>query len=258
MAEQFYTILTNVGKAKIANSLPTGTKINLTTLKVGDSNGTYYNPVETQTDIIHKVYECSITSIETDPTNPNWIVISSAIPSSVGGFMIREAGIYDDANNLIAIGKYPETYKPVASDGSTKELYIKMTLEVTNATSVELKIDPTVILATKKDITILDTKIEQFEADNVHSINTINNAMADNSTYSTYKTNVDANGIFTTIQYKRKNGTLILKSILSGGTTPKYTTRTETEYLTDGTTVSVTRVYSITYTLDKVTSEVLQ
>lgn len=161
MAEQFYTILTNTGKAKIANSLPTGQKVNLTKMKIGDSNGTYYNPSENQTELVHKVYECNVTSVEVDEINPSWITITAAIPSDVGGFSIREVGIFDDSNSLIAIGKYPETYKPVASDGSTKELYIKMTLEVTNAASVELKIDPTVILATKKDISNLDAKIEQ-------------------------------------------------------------------------------------------------
>lgn len=159
MAEQFYTILTNTGKAKIANSLPTGTKVNLTTLKVGDANGTYYNPSESQTALVHSVYSCNITSVDIDADNPNWITITSVIPSDVGGFMIREAGVFDSSGALIAVGKYPETYKPIASDGSTKELYIKMTLEITNASSVELKIDPTVIIATKKDINILTNSI---------------------------------------------------------------------------------------------------
>jgi peptidoglycan/xylan/chitin deacetylase (PgdA/CDA1 family) len=161
MAEQFYTILTNIGKAKIANSLPTGQKVNLTKMKIGDSNGTYYNPSENQTELVHKVYECNVASVDVDENNPSWITITSVVPSDIGGFSIREVGIFDDTNSLIAIGKYPETYKPIASDGSTKELYIKMTLEVTNASSVELKIDPTVILATKKDISNLDAKIEQ-------------------------------------------------------------------------------------------------
>ncbi|MGK0467160.1 hypothetical protein [Clostridium sp.] len=82
--------------------------------------------------------------------------------------------------------------------------------------------------------------------------------LANNSTYSTYKLNVDANGIFTEIQYKRQDSTLILKSILSGGISSLYTTRTETEYLADGITVKATRVYNITYMDDKITSEVLQ
>ncbi len=115
MAESYYTILTTVGQAKLANSYALGTKLNLTTFKVGD-----------------------------------------------GGFMIREAGVFDDAGNMIAIGKYPETYKPVLADGSTKDLYIKMILEVSNTSVVNLKIYPSVVLATKKDITILQNQINNI------------------------------------------------------------------------------------------------
>ncbi|WP_297422076.1 phage tail protein [Clostridium sp.] len=186
MAEQFYTILTNTGKAKIANSLPTGTKVNLTTLKVGDSNGTYYNPSETQTDLVHTVYTCNVTSVAVDETNGSWINITGVIPSDQGGFTIREVGVFDDGGNLIAIGKYPETYKPTASDGSTKELYLKMTLEVSNSTSVTLKIDPTVILATKSDINTLTTSMNN----SIGSINTQLSEIVPNTTLW-YLENID-------------------------------------------------------------------
>lgn len=159
MAEQFYTILTAIGKAKIANTTALGTKVNLTKFQVGDGNGTYYNPTEDQTELKHKTWEGPISSITVDENNPNWIVIQVMLPGDIGGFTIREAGVFDDENNLIATGKYPETYKPIASDGSTKDLVIKMILEVSNASSVTLKVDPTVILATKKDIEILENKI---------------------------------------------------------------------------------------------------
>lgn len=162
MAEQFYTIPTAIGKAKIANSIALGAKVNLKTMKIGDSNGIYYNPSESQTDLVHTVYSCEINSIEIDESNSNWINVVCAIPADVGDFFIREVGIFDDNNDLIAIGKYPETYKPLASNGSTKELYIKMIFEVTNVSSVTLKIDPTVILATKNDINILTNSIAKL------------------------------------------------------------------------------------------------
>lgn len=162
MAEQFYTIPTAIGKAKIANSIALGAKVNLKTMKIGDSNGIYYNPSESQTDLVHTVYSCEINSVEIDESNSNWINVVCAIPADVGDFFIREVGIFDDNNDLIAIGKYPETYKPLASNGSTKELYIKMTFEVTNVSSVTLKIDPTVILATKNDINILTNSIAKL------------------------------------------------------------------------------------------------
>ena len=159
MAESFYTILTKVGKAKLANSYALGTKLNLTQFKVGDGSGTYYNPTEDQTTLKNQVWSGNISSITTDTNNPNWIVIEAIIPVSDGGFMIREAAVYDDAGDMIAIGKYPETYKPVLADGSAKDLYIKMILEISNTSTVTLKIDPSSVLATKNDIENLRKQI---------------------------------------------------------------------------------------------------
>lgn len=83
---------------------------------------------------------------------------------------------------------------------------------------------------------------------------TVYNAMANiNDSYSLTKqrTNKDSNGIFTNVSYKRKrNGKLYATSVLSDGTSPKYTKRTETMYAEDGTTVIGTTVYTITYDSD--------
>lgn len=157
--EQFYTILTEIGKAKIANATVLGEKVNLTKFQVGDSNGQYYNPSETQTVLKNKVWESNITSIAPDENNPSWIVIFATIPGNVGGFTIREAGVFDYEGNLIAVSKLPETYKPTADNGSTKDLTIKIILEVSNAEVVTIKVDPTVILASKKDLQVLETKM---------------------------------------------------------------------------------------------------
>ncbi len=165
MAEQFYSLITLTGQAKIANANVLGNKVNFVKLKVGDGGGSYYNPTESATDIRNKVWEGSINSIYVDESNPNWIVIESIIPSDVGGFFVREAGVYDDENNLIVIGKYPETYKPVIAEGSAKDLVIRIILEVSNSESVTLKIDPTVVLATKKDVFILESRIAKNETD---------------------------------------------------------------------------------------------
>ncbi|WP_304341621.1 phage tail protein, partial [Metaclostridioides mangenotii] len=157
--EQFYTILTEIGKAKIANATVLGEEVNITKFQVGDSNGQYYNPSETQTALKNKVWESNITSIAPDENNPSWIVIFATIPGNVGGFNIREAGVFDSEGNLIAVSKLPETYKPTADNGSTKDLTIKIILEVSNAEVVTIKVDPTVILASKKDLQVLETKM---------------------------------------------------------------------------------------------------
>lgn len=163
MSEQFYTILTKIGKAKIANSAALGNQVNLVKFQIGDGGGSYYSPTEDQTKLKNKVWEGNISSVRIDEENPNWIVLETLIPGTEGGFMVREAAAVDNEGNLIAIGKYPETYKPVAGDGSIKDLIIKMVLEVSNTSAVTLKVDPTVILATKKDIIELDNKIKNIK-----------------------------------------------------------------------------------------------
>lgn len=150
MNENFYTILTNVGLAKFANSQVTQTDVTFTKIAVGDGNGSYYNPTAAATALKKEVWRGNINSIYIDPDNPNWIVIEAIVPSDTGGFTIREVGAFDDAGNLLAIGKVPETYKPALTQGSAKDLYLKIILEVTNASAVTLKIDPAVTLASRK------------------------------------------------------------------------------------------------------------
>ncbi|WP_238861044.1 phage tail protein [Clostridium sp. YIM B02569] len=162
MAENFYTILTTTGKAKIANSAALGTKVNFKTLKVGDGNGAYYEPTENQTSLINKVWEGNIGAVTVDETNSNWIVTETTIPASDGGFFIREAGIFDEDGDLIAIAKMAATYKPVAAEGTTKDLSIRIILEVSNSSSITLKVDPNVIIATKKDIQIISNSISSI------------------------------------------------------------------------------------------------
>lgn len=167
MEEQFYTILTNIGKASIANASALGDKVNFKSFALGDGGGNYYNPVESQTELKNEVWRGAIGNVSIDEENPNWIILENIIPASAGGFMIREAGVFDDEGNLIAIGKYPETYKPSIENGSAKDLIIKMILEVSNTSVVTLKIDPTTILATKKDIDSLDGRVTHLESNRV-------------------------------------------------------------------------------------------
>ncbi|WP_406242339.1 phage tail protein [Tissierella carlieri] len=161
MAEQFYTILTQIGKAKIANASTLGNKIKFTYFALGDGNGSYYNPIESQQALKNEVWRGQIGNVMIDENNPSWIVLETIIPADQGGFMIREAGVFDDEGNMLAIGKYPETYKPIVSAGSAKDLYVRMILEVSNTSVVNLKLDPSIILATKKDIDILSNRIKK-------------------------------------------------------------------------------------------------
>lgn len=153
MAEQFYSLVTEIGKAKIANAAVLGEKVKITHLAVGDSGGNYYEPTETQTALVSEVWKGAVGTIKIDSVNKNWVVIETLIPSNIGGFTIREAGLYDEAGDLLVIAKYPATYKPIAEQGTIKELILRQIFEVSNAESVTLKIDPAVTIATKKELT---------------------------------------------------------------------------------------------------------
>jgi len=150
VSENFYTILTNAGLAAIANAVINQTQVNFAKLGVGDGNGAYYTPTQEATALRNQMWIGNISSVTADTTNPNWVNVETVIPGNVGGFEIRELGIFDDNNVLLAIGKLPLTYKPNFAEGSSKDLYIKAIFEVTNASAVTLKVDPSVIYASKK------------------------------------------------------------------------------------------------------------
>ncbi|HDZ5452904.1 TPA: phage tail protein [Clostridioides difficile] len=160
MAEQqYFTLVTDVGKAAIANASITGEKVDFAKIKVGDGGGSSYTPTESQTALKNVVWESTLEHAQADKDNPNWVVIQKFIPGDVGGFEIREVGLFDSKDQLLAISSYPTTYKPTVDSGTVKELLIKVILVVSNVANINLKVDPTVILATLKDIQDLETKI---------------------------------------------------------------------------------------------------
>ncbi|EGT3931753.1 TPA: phage tail protein [Clostridioides difficile] len=187
--KSYYTIITNVGKAKIANASVTGNKVGFVKIQLGDGGGSEYTPTESQTALKNVVWEGNIGNTTTDETAPNCIILESLIPSSVGGFMIREIGYLDYENNLIAISKYKECYKPSIEQGAVVDMKVKTVLIVSNVNNIELKIDPTIIFATLKDIQDVNTKIDTTKTELTSNIETakteINNKIGDTTTLST-------------------------------------------------------------------------
>jgi phage-related tail fiber protein len=151
MANEFFTILTATGRNKLAAATATGTALTLTQMAVGDGdNGAYYSPTEALTTLKHEVWRGAINHLAVDATNPNWIVAELVIPDNVGGFYIREVGLFDNTGAMIAVGKFPESYKPTLAAGSNKQLYVRMILEVANTSAVTLLVDPSVVLVTRQ------------------------------------------------------------------------------------------------------------
>lgn len=146
----FYTLLTNAGIAYENACKAAGVPINLTQMSVGDGNGAVYNPAATATALKREVWRGPLNALFQDEQNPSWLLAEVTIPPDVGGWYVREAGLWTDTGILYAIVKYPESFKPVlASSGSGKEFYIRSIFETSNASSVTLLIDDTVVKATR-------------------------------------------------------------------------------------------------------------
>ena len=148
MAE-YYCIVTDTGLAKLAACTTNGGHLQLTQMAVGDAGGVAYDPTAAATALVHEVYRGDLHNVVIDPDNPNWVLCEMVLPPGVGGWYIRETGLYDVYGDLIAIGKYPDTYKPVLNDGTSVELCIRMVIEVTNADTVQLLVDPDIVMASQ-------------------------------------------------------------------------------------------------------------
>lgn len=146
----FYTVLTDIGQNKIANAVATGGTIEITDLAVGDGGGSLPTPDSGFTSLVNEVRRAAINSSQTDPDNPSWIVVEQVLPPDVGGWTIREVGVFDSAGDLIAYGNYPETYKPVLDEGSSRTQTVRFITEVSDTDAVTLKVDPSVVLATRE------------------------------------------------------------------------------------------------------------
>ena len=159
---KYYTVVTDIGQAKIANSIYSGKKLDLTLLKLGDGNGAFYNPDSSQTDVKKEVWRGNVVDVEIDADNPNWINIYTVIAPTDGGFTIREMAVFDSDGDMIGICNCAESYKPTLDEGSGKEITMKMTLAVVNTSAITLKIDPTIIYAKRKDVLELQTKVNEI------------------------------------------------------------------------------------------------
>ena len=129
---EFFSLVTNIGLEKLA-ALPAGETLTLTHMAFGNST---IDPTEDMTALHSEQHRCALLNVEVEATNPNNLAAEAIIDSTVGGFWIREVGIYDEDGDLFAVGKYPATYKPETTEGTVKELGVRMILAVSNAEDV--------------------------------------------------------------------------------------------------------------------------
>ncbi|EFC3920978.1 MULTISPECIES: phage tail protein [Enterobacteriaceae] len=161
MVTKYYAVLTNVGAAKLANATALGAQVEITQMAVGDGNGALPTPNPAQTALIHELRRAPLNTLSIDPNNANQIIAEQVIPEDVGGWWIREIGLFDKDGDMIAVANCAETYKPQLQEGSGRVQVVRMILIVSSTAAVTLKIDPSVVLATRQYV---DDQIIQVKA----------------------------------------------------------------------------------------------
>ena len=158
----FYTLLTAVGAAALVNAHANNATVSFTHIALGDGNGAPVVPTQAATALAREVHRVPISSVTQDEQNPNWLRVEAVVLATVGGWTIRELGLIGAGGKLLAVGNFPETYKPIVeTENASRDLTIRMVIEVTNAAVVSLTVDPSVAVATNQGIA---NAIAQHEA----------------------------------------------------------------------------------------------
>ena len=166
MSTKFKTVITTAGAAKLAAAtVPGGKKVTLSAMAVGDGNGKLPVPDTGQTKLVHEVWRHALNKVSVDNKNKNYIVAELVVPPEVGGFWMRELGLYDDAGTLIAVSNMAESYKPELAEGSGRAQTCRMVIIISNVASVELTIDASTVMATQDYV---DDKIAEHEQSRRH------------------------------------------------------------------------------------------
>ncbi|ECH9866034.1 phage tail protein [Salmonella enterica] len=150
MSAKFYTLLTDIGAAKLASAAALGVPLKITHMAVGDGGGVLPTPSAQQTALVAEKRRAALNMLYIDPQNSSQIIAEQVIPETEGGWWIREVGLFDETGALIAVGNCPESYKPQLTEGSGRTQTVRMVLITSSTDNITLKIDPAVVLATRK------------------------------------------------------------------------------------------------------------
>lgn len=146
---KYKAIITTAGAAKIAAASAGGTQLKITRMAVGDGNGSLPTPNPAQTKLINEKYRATLNGLTIDKALKNHIVAELIVPASVGGFWLREMGLYDDFGTLIAVANMAESYKPKLEEGSGRTQTLRMLLIVSSAAAISVIAGGDTVLATK-------------------------------------------------------------------------------------------------------------
>ncbi|WP_079218135.1 phage tail protein [Herbaspirillum robiniae] len=146
----YSTVWTNIGRAKLANAIAQKKTLKLSRMCLGDGNGTLPTPKEEQVSLVREVYRGDLNLLYVDPTNASMIIGEMVVVAQQGGWWVREGGLLDEDGDLCVVANCPPSYKPKLEEGSVKDQVMRLATVVSNTASIEIKVDPAVVLATRK------------------------------------------------------------------------------------------------------------
>ena len=163
MAEQrkYISIVTDLGTEKIVNAVRNGEKVDVVHFAVGDGDGLPYRPTRDMTALKNEVWRGDIVSYEIMEESPNVIRIKALLPSDAGGFTVREMGLFDSENSMIAIANTADIVKVRSVDGMQSEIELAMRIAVSNTDAVVFEIDANLVYASQKDLEKLKKWVEK-------------------------------------------------------------------------------------------------
>lgn len=163
MSTKYKVIITNVGLAALSNALAAGKTVELSHVAIGDGNGEPVEPLASMKSMVHELARVSILKKESSSLNPGLTDILAVFPTSVGGFTVREVGVFMENGALFAIANMPDYYKPTASEGIVRELSIRIPLEIDDA-DAEIVVTPETALVARSEFDALVARVAALEA----------------------------------------------------------------------------------------------
>lgn len=173
MAALYHSLFTEKGLELLRESIQNGTKLGITHMSFGDGNGSLPTPDAKFTRMVNEVYRTALNRLSPSKENANWLEADGVIPSAVGGFNIREVGLWA-GNVMVAYANYPPTYKPSGDQGTAQIKTIRIVLQIDNTANFELKIDASVVMATIQSVQeAKQDAIAYADKTKTHTVNTV-------------------------------------------------------------------------------------
>lgn len=165
---RFYSVLTKIGTQKLTRASHQGQNLVFKYMAVGDGQGNEYQPTPEQTALVNETYRTELESVYIDTVHPDCIVCEHRIPESMGGWTIREVGIFDDEGDLVAVGNFPATYKPTLMDNAHRVQVVRLVVQVNAVEHVAVRVDNSIAFATREDFTQLTQRMNALEQHCAH------------------------------------------------------------------------------------------